>query len=102
MNRSTTTSFPSINQVTKLAATHSPAGMQRKVPQIRTVLKTVELRRIPNPISQNLLMKDLRKWRNAPDTAAADTGAEDKEPETAGLGLETAGLGAGSAVLPTG
>ena len=65
-------------------------------------MKTVELRRIPNPISQNLLMKDLRKWRNAPDTGAADTGAEDKEPETAGLGLETAGLGAGSAVLPAG
>ena len=97
VNRSLTTSFPSINQVTKLAATHRPVVMQRKVPQIRTVLKTVELRRIPNPISQNLLMKDLRKWRNAPDT-----GAEDKEPETAGLGLETAGLGAGSAVLPAG
>ena len=47
-------------------------------------------------------MKDLRKWRNAPDTGAADTGAEDKEPETAGLGLETGGLGAGSAVLPAG
>ena len=46
VNRSTTTFFPSINQVTKLAATHRPVGMQRKVPQIRTVLKTVELRRI--------------------------------------------------------
>ena len=43
-----------------------------------------ELRQIPNPISQNLLMKGLRKWRNAPDTGAADTGAEGKEPETAG------------------
>ena len=98
VNRSTTTSFPSINQVTKLAATHRPVVMQRKVPQIRTVLKTVELRRIPNPISQNLLMKDLRKWRNAPDTGAAHTGPDDKDPETAGPGLETAGLGASSAV----
>ena len=97
VNRSLTTSFLSINQVTKLAARHKPVVMQRKVLQIRTVLKTVELRRIP----QNLL-KDLRKWRNVLDAGTADTGAEDKEPETAGLGLETAGLGAGSAVLPNG
>ena len=76
--------------------------MQRKVPQIRTVLKTVELRRIPNPISQNLLMKDLRKRRNAPDPGAGDTGAEDKDPENGGPGLATAGLGAGSADLPAG
>ena len=89
-----TTSFPSINQVTKLGATHRPVVMQRKVPQIRTVLKTVELRRIP--------MKDLRKRRNAPDSGAGDTGAEDKDPETAGPGLVTAGLGAGSADLPAG
>ena len=102
VNISMTTSFPSINQVTKLAATHMPVVMQRKVPQIRTVLKTVELRRIPNPISQNLLMKDLRKRRNAPDSGAGDTGAEDKDPETAGPGLVTAGLGAGSADLPAG
>ena len=93
---------PSINQVTKLAARHRPVVMQREVPQIRTVLKTVELCRIPNPISQNLLLKDLRKWRNAPDTGAADTGADDKDPETAGPGLETAGLGAGSANLSAG
>ena len=53
----------------------------------------------PIPISQNLLMKSLRKRRNAPDTGAEDTGAEDKEPETAGLGLKTAGLGAGSAAM---
>ena len=102
VNRSMTTSFPSINQVTKLAATHRPVVMQRKVPQIRTVLKTVELRRIPNPISQNLLMKDLRKRRNAPDSGAGDTGAEDKDPETAGPALVTAGLGAGGADLPAG
>ena len=43
VNRSTTTSFPSINQVTKLAAIHRPVVMQRQVPQIRTVLKTVEI-----------------------------------------------------------
>ena len=86
VKRSTMTSFPSINQVTNLAATHRPVVMQRKVPQIRTVLKTVELRRIPNPISQNLLMKDLRKWRNAPDTGAADTGADDKDPRRLVLG----------------
>ena len=47
VNRSTTTSRPSINQVTKLAAIHRPVVMQRQVPQIRTVLKTVEI-----PINQ--------------------------------------------------
>ena len=76
--------------------------MQRKVPQIGTVLKTVKLRLIPNPISQNLLMKDLRKRRNAPDSGTADTGVEDTDPETAGPGLVTAGLGAGSVDLPAG
>ena len=43
MNRSTSTSSPSINEATKLAAIHRPVVMQRKVPQIRTVLKTVEI-----------------------------------------------------------
>ena len=33
-----------------------------------------------------------------PDTGAEDTGTEDKEPETSGLGLKTLGLGAGSVV----
>ena len=47
VNRPTTTSFPSSNQVTKLAAIHRPVVMQRQVPQIRTVLKTVEI-----PINQ--------------------------------------------------
>ena len=47
-------------------------------------------------------MKDLRKRRNAADSGAGDTGAEDKHPETAGPGLVTAGLGAGSADLPAG
>ena len=47
-------------------------------------------------------MKGLRKWRNAPDTGAAVTGADDMEPETAGLGLDTDGPGAGSAILPAG
>ena len=61
-----------------------------------------ELRQNPNPIPQNLLMKGLRKRRNAPDSGDEDTGAEDKEPETAGLGLETAGLGADSADVPVG
>ena len=79
-----------------------PSSSRSLTPQIRTVLKTVELRRIPNPISQNLLMKDLRKRRNAPESGAGDTGAEDKDPETAGPGLVTAGLGAGSADLPAG
>ena len=43
VNRLTTTLFPSINQVTKLAAIHRPVVLQRQVPQIRTVLKTVEI-----------------------------------------------------------
>ena len=79
-----------------------PSSSRSLTPQIRTVLRTVELRRIPNPVSQNLLMMNLRKRRNAPDSGAGDTGAEDKDPETAGPGLVTAGLGAGSADLPAG
>ena len=42
VNRSTTTSFSSINQVTKLAATHRPVVLQRQVPRIQTVLKAVK------------------------------------------------------------
>ena len=42
-------------------------------------------------------MKSLLMRRDSPDT-----GAEDKEPETAGLGLKTVGLGAGSADQPAG
>ena len=35
--------IPSINEAAKLAAIHRPVVMQRKVPQIRTVLKTMEI-----------------------------------------------------------
>ena len=43
VNRSTTTLFPSINQVTKFAATHR----QRQVPQLQTVAETVEVSPVP-------------------------------------------------------
>ena len=47
VNRSTTTSFPSINQVTKLAATHQAVVLQRQVPQLQNVAKTVEVPPVP-------------------------------------------------------
>ena len=80
--------------------TESSESLADTVKETTTTPK--ELRQNPNPISQNLLLKRLRKWRNAPDSGAEDTGADDKDPETAGPGLETAGLGAGSADLPAG
>ena len=47
VNRSTTTLFPSINQVTKFAATHRPVVLQRQVPQLQTVAKTLEVSPVP-------------------------------------------------------
>ena len=47
VNRSTTTLFPSINQVTKFAATHRPVVLERQVPQLQTAAKTLEAPPVP-------------------------------------------------------
>ena len=57
VNRSTTTLFPSINQVTKFAATHRPVVLQRQVSQLQTVAKTLEVLLVNRAVKAPVIMQ---------------------------------------------